>query len=431
MGLFKLFKRNNTPPSSAARAEPSRLAAEGEAQRRQRDIARATTMKIDAIESAMTFDIFNTPEPAWGSGPPRARSSLPAHQAEQNLAPLELITTELLSGEILPNPAVAAQSAPVVEEIAILFANSQAGVAQQMLVDSLAAAGQSERTLWWMLFDLYQVTGQHEQFDSLSIDYASQFETSPPAWIAHAPAAVAAFSGVTPTQAFVGVLDGAIAPQLERVQLLAAGNPVLRLEFNRVSAVAPAGCALLLQSLKLLQAQKSELIFVGAAELAGQIRTIIHVGRRDETQAPWLLLLELLQLLNREKEFEETSMDFCVTFEVSPPSFVAAPSHVATAAKQNAPTSPDRFMLPLVIEGNTDALIAAIDVFAALYQPVVFDCSRLARIDLGAAGRLLSCLQPWAQKGKKIELRDLNHLVAALLRLLAFPDVAKIFPRKY
>ena len=27
--------------------------------------------------------------------------------------------------------------------------------------------------------------------------------------------------------------------------------------------------------------------------------------------------------MNREKDFEETAMDYCVTFEVSPPSFEA------------------------------------------------------------------------------------------------------------
>ena len=81
-----------------------------------------------------------------------------------------------------------------------------------------------------------------------------------------------------------------------------------------------------------------ELILVGAAELAAQIRAGIAIGRPDDTEGPWLLLLELLQLLNREKEFEETGMDYCVTFEVSPPSFVA-PHKVAMAPAQRAPPS--------------------------------------------------------------------------------------------
>ncbi|HEX9172360.1 MAG TPA: hypothetical protein VF861_06840, partial [Telluria sp.] len=68
----------------------------------------------------------------------------------------------------------------MVEEIAILFANGQPELAEQMLLASLAEAGRLERTLWWMLFDLYQVMGRQDDFDNVAIDYASQFETSPP-----------------------------------------------------------------------------------------------------------------------------------------------------------------------------------------------------------------------------------------------------------
>ncbi len=35
------------------------------------------------------------------------------------------------------------------------------------------------------------------------------------------------------------------------------------------------------------------------------------------------------------------------------------------------------------------------------------------------------------QGGKKVEFRDVNHLVAALLRLLGYADLAKIYPHKY
>jgi ABC-type transporter Mla MlaB component len=439
VGLFSIFKKTevarDAPKSAADNAEAAaRQAASTEAERQnaqlQRDIARATAMKIDAIESAMAFDIFNEPEPAWGTRPPRPR---PRNDADDGatLPLLDHSTTHLLGDEDTPELAIAAESAPIVEEIAILYANGQSAVAQQMLVDSLPNSKQ-DRTVWWMLFDLYQVTGQQDAFDSLSIDYASTFETSPPAWIAPLPLEpqAQAWAGVTPSVAFSGVLDESAAPQLERLAQLAATSPVLRLEFSRISAVEPAGCALLLAALRQLQAQQRELIVVAAAELAEQIRAIVQVGRRDEGEAPWLLLLELLQLLNREKDFEEASMDYCVTFEVSPPSFVA-PHKVATAAKQHVSASPDRFMLPPVIESGLDALCASISAYAEQYQPVVFDCSRLARVEFGAANQLQAALQKLVQDGKKVEFRDVNHLVAALLRLLGYADIAKIYPHKY
>lgn len=435
MGLFSFLKKAETlPPLSDD--EAARLAANSEAERqsqaaRQREIARATAMKIDAIESAMEADIFNLPEPAWGSQRP-ARAAV-AVEAAPGLS--DYPTTLLLTDEELPVVA-AAESAPAVEEIAILYANHQQAVAQQLLLAAVAEANRlnSDRHAWWMLFDLYQVSGQQAEFDNLSIDYASTFETSPPAW--NAPAALAAASpdwaGLTPTAALAGALDQQLAPQLDRLRQQAEHSPVLRLEFSRISSVTAAGCALLLDTLQQLQAQQRELILVGAPALAATLRDGIAIGRRDDGEAPWLLLLELLQLQNREKEFEHTAMDYCVTFEVSPPSFVA-PHKVAMAPAQQVSASPDRFMLPPVIEHQLGVLLPAIQQYAEQYPALVFDCSRLTRIDYGSAIQLHSVLQALAvaEPGRHIAFRDVNHLVTALLRLLGYANLARIYPHKY
>src|SRR5450830_1642437 len=257
MGLFSLFKKTDTLPPLTD-DEQARLAANSELERqsqqaRQRELARATAMKIDAIESAMEADIFNLPEPAWGSQRPArlaqaAQAALAGSQDELGDFP-----TTLLLSEELPL-AAADDTAPAVEEIAILYANGQAAVAQQMLLAAVADNSRlnSDRSAWWMLFDLYQVSGQQDAFDNLSIDYASTFETSPPPW--QAPAVLAASSpdwaGLTPTAALSGVLDAGIAPQLDRLRQQADASPVLRLEFSRVTAVQADGCALLLAALR-------------------------------------------------------------------------------------------------------------------------------------------------------------------------------------
>ncbi|MYM21429.1 hypothetical protein GTP46_02050 [Duganella sp. FT135W] len=432
MGLFSIFKKADTLPPLTD-DEQARLAANSEAERqsqaaRQREIARATAMKIDAIESAMAADIFNLPEPAWGSQrPPR-----PQREAGNDDDLGDIATTLLLADEALPL-ASADDNAPAVEEIAILYANGQSAVAQQMLAEAVAATSGSngDRSAWWMLFDLYQVSGQQDAFDNLSIDYASTFETSPPPW--HAPsAATSSWAGLTPTESFSGVLGPHIAPQLERLRQLAGDNPVLRLEFTRVAAVSADGAVLLLDTLRQLQQQQRELILVGAAALTAQIRSSLTIGRRDEGEAVWLLLLELLQLQNREKEFEQLSMDYCVTFEVSPPSFTP-PHKVAMAPAQHLPAAPDRFMLPPIIEHQLGALLPAIQQYAGQYPALVFDCSRLTRIDYACAIQLHSALQELAAgtEGRKIAFRDVNHLVTALLRLLGYANLARIYPHKY
>jgi ABC-type transporter Mla MlaB component len=440
VGIFSIFKGKNnkpdgaqTPPESRLRGEPSRLIIDGDAERaRQREIARATAAKIDAIESAMADDIFNTPEPAWGSGPRRARAGTPRPDDDGDTLPmLELATTELLADNSMLEAPVFAQTAPIIEEIAIMYANDQLAVAEQMLQESLRDVGRTDRTVWWMLFDLYQVMGRQDEFDNVAIDYASQFETSPPTWAPPASASTEdpGFAGVTPTEVFAGVLDDQLAPRMARLLTLAEENAVLRLEFGRISDVTPEGCQLMLDTLTTLRKRERELIVAGATELSDLVRSTIKIGDRDASEAPWLLLLALLQLLNREKDFEETAMDYCVTFEVSPPSF-ETPQHVATTSTITAPTRTECFMLPNVINAGANSLFDAIDAYAEQAPTLLIDCSRLSRVDYGAASALLNRLRPIAAE-KKIEFRDVNHLVAALFKLLSFSEVARMFPHKY
>ncbi|MEO7496930.1 MAG: STAS domain-containing protein [Massilia sp.] len=440
MSIFSIFKRKNEPhdghgPVTGAAPDEGGIARPGDSdaeRARQREIARATAAKIDAIESAMAHDIFNEPEPAWGKGRP-ARPPRPANGAPHDTLPmLELATTELLADELPPESPVQAETPPVVEEIAILYANAQIEIAEQMLLDSLADVGLVDRQVWFMLFDLYQSSGRQDDFDNIAIDYASRFETSPPPFTAPvvAKADQKNYAGVTPTEAFSGVLDDSIAPRLQRLLQQAATKAVFRLEFSRVQDVTPEGCAHLLAALKQLRKSGRELVVAGASELAETVRKTIEIGKRDASEAPWLLLLELLQVMNREKDFEETAMDYCVTYELSPPSFEMQ-ANVAAAASERVPSGADRFMLPALIDGDIGPLLDAIEAYAKQYQPVVLDCSRLARVDYSAASQLQRRLRTLAGEDKKIELRDLNYLVAALFKLMGFQEVARIFPLKY
>jgi hypothetical protein len=192
------------------------------------------------------------------------------------------------------------------------------------------------------------VPGQRpaDAFDNLSIDYASTFETSPPSW--RAPAAAApGWAGLTPTESFSGVLGPHIAPQLERLRAL-AGQPGAAAgiqprdggQRRRRGAAAGHPAPAATAAARADPGRRGRPHRAAARGLA--------IGRRDEGEAVWLLLLELLQLQNREKEFEQISMDYCVTFEVSPPSFT--PPHKVAMAPAQPPASPDRFMLPPIIE---------------------------------------------------------------------------------
>jgi anti-anti-sigma regulatory factor len=95
-------------------------------------------------------------------------------------------------------------------------------------------------------------------------------------------------------------------------------------------------------------------------------------------------------------------------------------------------------MLPAVVSAPGRVLLDALDAYAGARGVLVLDCSRLARIDYAGAGLLQARLEAHALAGKRVELRELNHLVAALLRLLGMgrPGAAEagaivLYPHRY
>jgi ABC-type transporter Mla MlaB component len=450
VGLFSFLKKKNDAPDARAGARPrpdiagpasafaptTRMPLDTEAEReRQREIARATAAKIDEIELEMAADIFDDHAWAGNRRTPAVASGAPGSPL------LDLNTADLLVEEHMPDAAVAPSSAPAIEEAAILYANGQLEAAEAALRGCLEGPGRDERQPWWMLFDLYQVSGREPAFESIAIDYASHFETSPPAYVPlyAQPAAQAAgqtYSGVTPTATLSGRLDAAAGAPLARV--LASSEAVVRLEFSTIASATPEGCTALLGALQTLRRDGRELVMAGADHLVAVLRPMLAIGERGAGEAPWLLLLELLLLMNREKDFEETAMDYCVTFEVSPPSFEApARAAVSVGAGSANSAAGDRFLLPGLVEGDATALLDAIEAYAAQHASLVLDCSRLARIDYAAASALGARLRQLAasvkdgQEARAIELRDLNHLVAALLRLLGLGEHARLYAHKY
>ncbi|MES2024540.1 MAG: hypothetical protein V4448_03180 [Pseudomonadota bacterium] len=472
MGIFSLFgKKDRQPARKPTEAESSqkkrdsntaRVNAKSENEQVQRKAAHATAMKIDAIESEMSSE-FVKPLPFSGNtmpGPPsqflntntrapdtqinsKPKTVAPPQLDQPSMLPdiMGASTAFLLGAETVIGPVAISKSeaAPVIEEAAILFANGQTDLVEPVLLNAIAeeALGNTPLTVWGMLFDLYQITGQRALFENLSIEYANKFEMSPPTWVessaTETPKAAVARTSTTPSVAFSGKLDASIIKQLERIKNLAEMSDVLKLEFARVAEVHPVGCGLLLNILKRLQKSNHKLILVGAPELAEKIRAILQVGRRDETEAPWLLLLEILRLLNRESDFEETSIDYCITFEVSPPAFVAPQNKVVTDAEESVTPDDERldhFMMPVVIDARTDSLGKNITVYAHTHNPVILDCTQLTRMDFNAAGRLFGDLLPLINSGKTIELYSANHFIVALCDVMGITEAVRIIPRK-
>jgi len=74
-----------------------------------------------------------------------------------------------------------------------------------------------------------------------------------------------------------------------------------------------------------------ELVVMGAPRLREIARAAIEPGRRDAGDGGWKLALLALRLLGDKQAFDDLSIDYCVTYEVSPPSWEPMPANVRVA----------------------------------------------------------------------------------------------------
>src|SRR3989442_15582778 len=73
-------------------------------------------------------------------------------------------------------------------------------------------------------------------------------------------------------------------------------------------------------------------------------------GVRDADPAYWQLRLDALRMTNRPDQFDEAAIDYCVTYEVSPPLWEPALCQVRGSGAEHSTNSPP---LSVVSERST------------------------------------------------------------------------------
>ena len=453
----------------------------------QRELARRTAEKIDRIESEMiaappavsraeaptqpmseprrvpSFGQSAMPQPAparpsavdpfppAGSAAP-APIELPAAQPE--LEPLEF-ERDLAPGR----PAAAgiqvsgSSLPPDLEEAAILYANGQAQAAAATLRASIARGGRDADALqaWRMLFDVLQSAGTRAEFEAVALEYAARFEVSPPAW---QECAAEALPSRRPASASASIvlppsLDASVHAKLEAVQRSGASRRPVSFDFSGVRSVDPHGAALVVSAIAGLEKAGRELSVAGAQALAVAARAAIETGRRDPGDGCWQLALLALRLLGDRQAFDDLSIDFCITYEVSPPPWEplpasfkadadgAAPIAVPSPEAGPGPAPADRaeegaagFVLRGEITGRMGAELEAMRAWADGRREVQVDCRALRRLDFVAAGELLNEVLMQCSAGREVRFFEPGAMVESLLVVMGIHELAEIRRRR-
>ncbi len=349
--------------------------------------------------------------------------------------PLSFISPEAFTSDSLALPVTfpVLKLEPVVEQVARAYAVGRTAEALNTLEKQLAHDTAPER-LWWMAFDLYRATGAQESFDRRALEYAEKFEKSPPAWNELSAKSnlqsteSSATAGARASVTINGNLSARSAAQLEKLREVARTRSSLRIDVAKIKNVDQGGCQLLLDLVRSLKNSTCELDLSGAEDLASLIQNKLVVGQRAD-EAMWLLLLELYQGLGLLDSFEETAVNYAVTFEVSPPSWVV-PKRKGTSAlsgqmllveakrgtEAEAALSLSGELLGA--DSGSDDLSAISNRLVQAHpdEPLIIDLMRLRRIDEKSVMALRQTLSG-IDDPRRVHLVNCSHLIAAMLEM--------------
>ncbi len=319
--------------------------------------------------------------------------------------------------------------APELEEAAVLYANGKVGDAATLLNRYLLDHPDlNDPQPWYMLFDLYEASGQLEPFEDAAVDFAVKFERSPPTW-APRTQGDKKDSAALPNMGFGAAFGTADKARLKRFMQDIATKPAVRVEVTRTPMPDEEYTRAILDCLVTLQEKGKAIKLVGAPNLIAHL----NKARQEDalTEPAWLLLLTLLQLNGQQPEFEDVAVDYAVRYEVSPPSYT--PPKVPPEAAESVATAsaPSGFTFPLkgVVGGSGDNQIAELKAFAEDKPQVEIDLSQVSRIEFATVGMLLDTLIALSEGGHKLLFKEGNELVNVMLNLVGAGQYAVILGR--
>ena len=323
------------------------------------------------------------------------------------------------------------------EEAAVLYANGsdkEAEAALEVALSNPKSSANASEGLWMMLLDLYRLMGEHEKFDAKVLEYATRFEKSPPPWQDMADReAQSASSHADPVFNMVGALNDKTLNQLAQITIVARRNGSVKLDVGRVSSCEETGVNALAKMVKDLKAERSQVTFRNTDGLIKLLDTYVREGD-PKLRDVWMLLLTLLQYSGNQEEFENTAIDYAVTFEESPPSWdtaiaeqqVATDETDAETDEDKEPDSGNIFVFEGELSSADDQRIRDLAAYAEGRRVTQVDCSRLRRMDFVSAGLLFNILTTLQAQNGKVVLRDVNAMVGALLRVMGVDQIAKV-----
>ncbi len=354
---------------------------------------------------------------------------------------------------------------PDLDEAVIAFANADFAHCERALQQLIGPTGSraNHAETWLVVFDLYRATGQQQRFESLALDYAQHFGWSAPQWFSLPKLVADSVADERPRPARVTGDVGWVCPDTLDVDAVARlRSQTLQMplpwvfDWSGVCRIDAEASTHLSGLFRVWAGQLLEMQWIGGEQLFGVLSEAAPTGVRDADPAFWLARLDALRLVNRADQFDEAAIDYCVTYEVSPPSWEPTRCVVRVSDSGHSTRSPTlsvmsevstSFMESSLIDDARAVQVASVELSGQLIgdigptldrldedlrdAPVVtVSCSRLIRVDFVAAGDLLNWVLNKQQENRTIQFMEAHRLVALFFGAMGINEHAKVQVRR-
>jgi ABC-type transporter Mla MlaB component len=358
---------------------------------------------------------------------------------------------------------------PELEEASIRFANGDDEGAESGLLDVLSPQGQriDHDETWMTLFDLYRATGRQDRFETAAIDFAGRFGRSAPQWFS-IPEAVSRMHAPAPATGAAQQPPHWTCPPTFGTQTLAALSAALakatapwRLSWVKLNAIDEAAVEGLTKLFTQWATQPVQLRFIAPENFEKVLKNATPSGDKGVDPAWWKLRMEVLRVMHRPDEFELVALDYCVTYEVSPPSwdsarceykplgedggYVAGHTIIGEAFRDSMSSGlgyGDTHVAPNSQMSNISTVELAGQILGDATEALdmlenklmgadimVISCARLIRIDFSAAGTLLNWVTARQAEGRQVQFIEVHRLVAAFFNVIGISEHARVAAR--